>query len=67
MTFKSQDCFEDGKLIGIKSLVNEFVAYAKLKELTDGDMISERSKTIAYCSVSSVKKQFSFGLEFDFF
>ena len=66
-TLKSQDCFEVGKLIGIKSLVNEFVAYAKLKELTDGDMISERSKTIATYALCGFSNPASVGIQISAF
>jgi pyrimidine nucleoside transport protein len=67
MGVEYEDCFEVGKLIGIKSLVNEFVAYAKLKELTDGDMISDRSKTISTYALCGFSNPASVGIQISAF
>ena len=56
-----------GKLIGIKSLVNEFVAYAKLKELDDLGKLSERSKTIATYALCGFSNPASVGIQISTF
>ncbi|CAG0919828.1 unnamed protein product [Notodromas monacha] len=50
-----EDCDEVGELIGIKTIVNEFVAYSRLSEF--GDTIQPRSKlisTYALCGFSNI-------------
>ena len=56
-----QDCFEVGKLIGLKSLVNEFVAYAELEKLQDD--ITDRSKTIATYALCGFSNPASVGIQ----
>jgi CNT family concentrative nucleoside transporter len=36
-----------GSLLGIKTVINEFVGYARLQEMVHAGMLSERSRTIA--------------------
>ncbi|CAG0891607.1 unnamed protein product [Cyprideis torosa] len=52
-----KDCGKVGELIGLKTVVNEFVAYAKLQEFTEAQAISERSiviSTYALCGFSNL-------------
>jgi concentrative nucleoside transporter, CNT family len=38
---------EVGTLLGIKTVINEFVGYARLQEMVTAGMLSERSRIIA--------------------
>ena len=38
---------EVGTLLGIKTVINEFVGYARLQEMVGANMLSERSRIIA--------------------
>ncbi|CAG0898788.1 unnamed protein product, partial [Cyprideis torosa] len=52
-----KDCGKVGELIGLKTVVNEFVAYDKLQEFTKAQAISERSiviSTYALCGFSNL-------------
>ena len=46
MGVPNADCLEVGRLIGLKTVANEFLAYADLTQMPD-DAIAERSRTIA--------------------
>ncbi|XP_022256038.1 sodium/nucleoside cotransporter 2-like [Limulus polyphemus] len=51
------ECGEVGQLLGLKTIVNEFVAYQKLKEMNDQNLLSIRSDAIAtyaLCGFSNI-------------
>ena len=62
-----QDCFQVGKLLGLKSLVNEFVAYQELGKLVSKNAISERSKTIATYALCGFSNPASVGIQISAF
>ncbi|BES94431.1 Sodium nucleoside cotransporter [Nesidiocoris tenuis] len=47
MGVKTEDCSRVASLIGLKSFINEFVAYQKLGEYKKAGLLSVRSETIA--------------------
>lgn len=51
-----------GKLIGIKTIVNEFVAYQKLGEFIDGNFLSSRSAAIATYAICGFANPSSMGI-----
>lgn len=58
-----QDCDEVGQLIGIKTIINEFVAYSKLGEYIDEGAISIRSQTIATYALCGFSNLSSIGIQ----
>jgi pyrimidine nucleoside transport protein len=57
------DLDEVSKLLGVKTVVNEFVAYIELGELTRQNLISERSTTIATYALCSFSNFSSIGIQ----
>ncbi|MFN5767884.1 MAG: NupC/NupG family nucleoside CNT transporter [Pirellulaceae bacterium] len=46
MGIAAEDCLAAGKLLGIKMVANEFIAYQQLGEQIQQQMVSERTRTI---------------------
>ncbi|GAB6028853.1 hypothetical protein CHUAL_004655 [Chamberlinius hualienensis] len=57
------DCEEVGRLIGIKTIVNEFVAYSELGKMIENNEISERSATIATYALCGFSNLSSIGIQ----
>jgi pyrimidine nucleoside transport protein len=62
MGVEMDDCDKVGQLIGLKTLVNEFVAYSKLAEMKRFGEISERSQTIATYALCGFSNFSSIGI-----
>ncbi len=57
------DCAAMGDLLGSKLMINEFVAYAKLQELSSGGAISERTMVIASYALCGFANVGSIGIQ----
>lgn len=61
MGVPTEDCEEVGRLIGLKTIINEFKAYQALAEL--GDQISERARVIATFALCGFANPGSIGIQ----
>lgn len=57
------DCSEIAQLIGLKMIINEFVAYQELSKLIAAESISKRSETIATYALCSFANVSSIGIQ----
>nr|CAH7718786.1 unnamed protein product [Callosobruchus chinensis] len=57
-----EECESVGTLIGIKTMVNEFVAFAKMKEMLDQGLLSKRTKVIATYAICGFSNPGSVGI-----
>lgn len=57
------DCSEIAQLIGLKMIINEFVAYQELSKLIAAASISKRSETIATYALCSFANVSSIGIQ----
>ncbi|KAB7494798.1 Solute carrier family 28 member 3 [Armadillidium nasatum] len=62
MGIQWSDCFEVGQLLGLKIIVNEFVAYEKLSEFMSDGTLSERSESIATFAICGFGNISSIGI-----
>ena len=56
------ECEHVGTLIGLKTVVNEFVAYQKLGEFQKGSLLSARSEAIATYAICGFSNPGSIGI-----
>ncbi|KAG1665134.1 Solute carrier family 28 member 3 [Nymphon striatum] len=57
------DCEQVAILVGLKTIVNEFVAYAKLRDMTEAKSISKRSQIIATYALCGFSNLSSIGIQ----
>eukprot|EP00287_Rhodomonas_sp_CCMP768_P023133 CAMPEP_0202825380 /NCGR_PEP_ID=MMETSP1389-20130828/13000_1 /ASSEMBLY_ACC=CAM_ASM_000865 /TAXON_ID=302021 /ORGANISM="Rhodomonas sp., Strain CCMP768" /LENGTH=92 /DNA_ID=CAMNT_0049498601 /DNA_START=1 /DNA_END=276 /DNA_ORIENTATION=- len=63
MGIPSQDCLEIGRLVAIKTILNEFVAYRDLIALWDDGAIAKRSFVIATYALCGFSNFASIGVQ----
>ena len=63
MGVDDQDLEPVGQLLGIKSVINEFVAYSELRDMKAKDMLTERSATIATYALCGFSNPSSIGMQ----
>lgn len=59
----TEDCENVGRLIGLKTIINEFKAYQVLGELQANNQISERAATIATFALCGFANPGSIGIQ----
>ncbi|CAL4096926.1 unnamed protein product, partial [Meganyctiphanes norvegica] len=57
-----EDCMDVGQLIGIKTMVNEFVAYSELSKMVDKGTLTRRSEVIATYALCGFSNLGSMGI-----
>ncbi|KAG1660055.1 Solute carrier family 28 member 3 [Nymphon striatum] len=63
MGVELKDCEDVARLIGLKTIVNEFVAYARLGEMIKAGKLSARSETIATYALCGFSNIASIGIQ----
>ena len=57
------DCFKVGELIGLKTIVNEFVAYSRMSEMLSNAQLTKRSELIATYALCGFSNLGSIGVQ----
>lgn len=57
------ECENVGRLIGIKTMVNEFVAFQRMQEMIEQNLLSERTKVIATYAICGFSNPGSIGIQ----
>ena len=57
------DCFKVGELIGLKTIVNEFVAYSRMSEMMSNAQLTKRSELIATYALCGFSNLGSIGVQ----